>query len=546
MEYVLDIETNIYEYNCECYLIGAVDFETESYFESKDWDNFFNLTVYENSTFWVHNLRFDGVYLMYWLFEKGYKFNNVKTSQLRKNEFKTIINAMGMYYTIIFKYKKYIITFKDSAKIIPLKVSQIGKAFGYQDMNKGIYDYEKIRTYENLTVEDKEYNKQDNLIVVKAIKKLKEQGLTANTQAGNGLKDFKQTITSKLYNYHYNYQNYDDEIRKAYYGGLVLVKKGIENKDIGKGFVYDENSAYPYVLKNCRLPFYEPIKCEGKYKYDKQYNLYIQNIDVMFTLKKGYLPFISVKDNALFKTTEHIEDTKGEIINLSLTNIDYKNLFKHYNILYIKHNYYIKFMSKKGLFDKYVDKWYDIKKKAGKENPALRTIAKFMLNALTGKFAKKIHNGMKEPYLSDDNIIKFKNYTEETKGLYCALSAFITAYARDRLLKTAQDNYQNFLYCDTDSLHLTDIIKNANVGKELGDWDLEFEFKRARYIRAKCYIEENDTETIVKCAGMSDELKKKINYDNFKIGLELSGKKVLKIIEKGCILHETTFKIKNI
>ena len=108
----------------------------------------------------------------------------------------------------------------------------------------------------------------------------------------------------------------------------------------------------------------------------------------------------------------------------------------------------------------------------------------------------------------------------------------------------------------------------------LGAWKLESRFKRGRFIRQKCYIEENEiTEEEYKkgkekgnnvyirdnkyyslnvtVAGLPKRLGKYVNFDNFKVGFTLLAsdetidhKLTYKHVDGGVMLVDTDFTIK--
>jgi len=125
---------------------------------------------------------------------------------------------------------------------------------------------------------------------------------------------------------------------------------------------------------------------------------------------------------------------------------------------------------------------------------------------------------------------------EETrKGCYIPAACFITAYGRDKTIRTSQAirdyttkkyGKDGYFYSDTDSIHssltdedleeLKDILDIDDY--KLGAWAKEAEFTRAIYIRQKCYIEEIEGTVSVTVAGLPDYLAATINFDNFKRG----------------------------
>ena len=90
---------------------------------------------------------------------------------------------------------------------------------------------------------------------------------------------------------------------------------------------------------------------------------------------------------------------------------------------------------------------------------------------------------------------------------------------------------------------------------ELGAWDCEAEFTRARFLRQKCYIEEIDGEIHATVAGMPKKLSHLITFENFNVGFtteaftdEEIGKKGRKLkyvhTDGGVVLMPTEFSIK--
>lgn len=91
---------------------------------------------------------------------------------------------------------------------------------------------------------------------------------------------------------------------------------------------------------------------------------------------------------------------------------------------------------------------------------------------------------------------------------------FITAYARNKTIRTSQaikdysiKTYGKdlYIYSDTDSIHtllsIEELKKFCEIDDyELGKWKHEASFKKARFIRQKCYIEEIDDEIKITCA----------------------------------------------
>ena len=101
--------------------------------------------------------------------------------------FTTLISDFGVFYQITIYFsisgsKKVKATFIDSLKIIPFSVKQIAKAFDLVEQKLEI-DYKKERSRNHtLTKEEKDYIKNDVVIVAKALSVIFSEGLTKMTQ----------------------------------------------------------------------------------------------------------------------------------------------------------------------------------------------------------------------------------------------------------------------------------------------------------------------------------------------------------------------------
>ena len=171
-----------------------------------------------------------------------------------------------------------------------------------------------------------------------------------------------------------------------------------------------------------------------------------------------------------------------------------------------------------------------------------------MLNSLYGKFATNPKAVKKIPAIDRDDLVQYTlDDPDERDPVYTALGAFITAYARNKTIRSAQTVYDRFIYADTDSLHLIgyDVPEGLDVHpSNLGAWKHEGSFTDSKYIRAKTYMETIDGVDKVTCAGMPDNVKAKVTYDNFHTGSTFDGKLMPRRCVGGVVLIDTTFTIK--
>lgn len=496
-----------------------------------------------------HNLKFDGVFILDYLLKNGFKHTTEK--HLKQGEFSTLISETKVFYSIKVciedksKKAKKIIEFRDSTKKLKGTVADIAKSHDLPIL-KGEIDYKAYRPYGYIpTDEEIEYIKNDTEIIAMALKPQYENGMDKLTTASDTLSLFKKhigkyfqilfpTVSLKV----------DSFIRKAYRGGLVLVDERRCEKIIKQPvYVYDVNSMYPYQMSEKPLPYGTPVYYLGKYKKDNRYTLYIQRIEVCCKLKENYKPTVLLNNKLYQKQLSYLTDTDGQMIELTLTSVDMELLYKHYEIFDIKYIDGYMFLSSTKLMRSFINPLYE---KKCTTKGAERERYKLLLNALYGKFATNPKHIGKIPYLENDKVC-FKNGTPEiSKPIYTALSAFVTAYSRHQLLTTIQNNYDNFVYCDTDSVHLLGKIQGEIVDNEkLGAYKYEKTYAISKYLAQKTYygITTNNKKDI-KIAGCPKNVKEKISFENFNFENSFDGKLLPKTVNGGVVLIEHTFTLK--
>ena len=547
LKMVADFETTTDVEDCRVWAWGICNIENLDFKYGNNIESFFDeISKYKKLKLWFHNLKFDGEFIFNYLFNAGYKHTEDK--KINKKEFSTLISDMGQFYSIKINYNGSIIEILDSLKVLPFTVEQIGKSFSIPEQKLEIDYTEKREKGHVLTHQEVEYLKHDCIIIAKALRLLHNQDMQKMTTGANALYNFKKTIGNKQFDYWFPPPYYDSDIRKAYKGGFTYLNPKFANKTIGKGIVLDVNSLYPSVMYYKPLPYGEGIYFDGKYEYDPLYNVYIQKIRCQFRIKDDKIPTIQIKNNLSFIPTQYLLSSDGEQVCLSLSSVDEKLFYEHYEVFDIEYIDGWKFKSAKGIFKDYIDYWNGQKVKATIEgNKPLRQIAKLMLNSLYGKFASRTQIASKVPYMQD-GIIKYRTTELKDKSpVYIPVGIFITAWARYKTITSAQKVYDRFIYADTDSLHLVgdEIPPELEISDtELGKWKLEAAFSKAKFLRQKSYIEVIDNKLNITCAGMPDRCYVNVSFDNFTLGASYAGKLTPKHVPGGIVLTDTPFTIK--
>ena len=508
---------------------------------------------------YFHNLKFDGDFLLSYYLSRKYKYSE---NCDKPKQMKYLIDETGNFYMLIVTFqdkdkKVRQITFMDSYKLYPYSLSKVAKQFGFE-VTKGDLDHKKVR-YKNheRTAEEQDYFDRDIIILRTAIEISVKKGLNKMTLGANALANYKdilnQTANSKnafktlfpLLD-----KTIDGYLRKAYKGGCVILKKGEENKRV---YIhsYDVNSMYPAQLRSKPMPFGTPRLFKGKYTEERKNELYVQRIRCRFYVKPNHLPTIQLKNTTRFSDSEWVEEC-NYLIELTLTNTDLKLFLEHYDVYDLKYLDGIAFKSRIGLFSAYIDTHNEIKQNT--TDLGEREFAKLFMNNIYGKFGTNPTRRSARLKL-EKGIIRVDHYEITTiDTIYLPIAIWTTAYSREMLIRTAQANYDSFVYCDTDCIHSKQPLQDIEIHPtKLGAWKKEYtaeavHLKQKTYIFKKDeeYLKENEYPFKAVCAGLNQEKIKddgiQLDFDNFYVGAEFN--KLVKVrCAGGCYLDERTHKI---
>ena len=558
--YAADFETNNHEDDCHVWEWGIAKVGESSVSFGEDISDFmFYIEKNSPCVAYFDNLKFDGSFILDWLFRQGFTFTEERNPQI--GEFSCTISELGAMFNIRIGFKGKgnrvkIAEFRDSYKIIPMGIADMADAFGLD-----IHKIEEPDEWYNMrrpvgykpTAEDRAYLANDVIILSLCLSQMLDKGFEKMTIGANALEFYKQN--SENFSLFCGANGADEYLRNAYKGGWCYVNPAVEKKEQGEGLVLDINSMYPYVMRNRLLPYGTPIYFEGRYNllHSEVFPLYIQHLRCSFELKEGYFPTLQLKNVYGFQQAEYLESSDLEVVDIYMTNVDLDLFFEHYDVDDVEYIDGYMFRGRMGMFNDYIDYWYNSKAQAGIDgNKGLRQISKLFLNNLYGKFSINPKFRNKIPYY-EDGVVKYK-FTDykERQPLYIPVGIFITSYARSYIIRAAQALSDRFLYADTDSLHIkgseipTDIEIDASA---LGAFKIEAIMRRGKYIHSKCYCEELSEDggktwyTKVTAAGLPHKLHGQHTFDEFKVGTIYENKLEPKVVKGGVILVPTQFKI---
>ena len=640
--FVGDFETTVYDgqTDTEVWASALVEMDTEDVMVFGSIDSTFSFlqAQKENIIVYYHNLKFDGSFILSYLltelnYEQAYDIIDEEKfivqwrddKYMKNKQVKYQISAMGQWYKIVVKTHNKFIEFRDSVKLLPFKVEEIGKSFKTKHQKLSM-EY-KGKRYANcyISPEELEYIKNDVLVVKEALEIMFEEGHKKLTIGSCCLAEFKKTIMRvdyenwfpDLYQIEldenlYGSPTIGDYIHHSYHGGWCYVVLGKECTRKHNGITIDVNSLYPSVMSGQsgnRYPIGKPKFWKGNYippEAEGDNKFYFVRIKTRFQIKEDMLPFIQLKRDARYDSTEMLTTSdvywNGQYYRytkrpdgtlhdttqiLTLTMMDYELLKKHYELFDFEILDGCYFYAMVGLFDEYIEKY---KKQKMTSKGAKRQLAKLFLNNLYGKMASNTNSSFKVAFVKEDMSLGFKIVSaHDKKPGYIPIGSAITSYARCFTITAAQLNYHGvdkpgFIYADTDSIHC-DLPVEELVGVTLHDtefccWKPEASWDEAIFTRQKTYIEHVVAENLepieqpyynIKCAGMPEKCKQLFNVsldgfvegmeneyteeelefvkqkrelEDFDIGLKVPGKLLPKRIKGGIILVESPYELR--
>lgn len=429
--------------------------------ELKDFITKISFYIPEKKIIFIHNLAFEFQFL-YSVFEMENVFAR-KSHKVIKCELKNYnIELRCSYFMSNAKLEKL-------PKIYNLPVKKL----------VGDLDYSKIRHSKTiLTDEELGYCENDCLVLyyyilfeLKTYERVDKIPITSTGHVRKELKD----LTRLDYSYKAKVRksiNTDPHIYNlliaTFMGGYTHANWIYADELLKNVDSYDETSAYPYVMVAYKYPSTEFKKCYIKSREELNKNFaYILRVRFNNVKSKYYNNFISASKCINLKGAKYdngriMSATSFEMI---LTDVDFKLYLDSYNCEYeIIESYYsvysylpIKYIN--FILDKYVIKT-TYKGVAGKELEY--NLEKQKFNALYGMTVTNNikdevifkNNLWSEVGLTNEEIIEKLESDKKEAFLSFSYGVWVTAYARNNLLRNVMKLDEYVVYCDTDSIKL--------------------------------------------------------------------------------------------
>lgn len=334
---------------------------------------------------YYHNLKFDGSFWLSFLNSIGYRQAYVEIKEIpRENqniedalfepktpkvkfkkrlfpgEYSYMISANGLWYSIRIVTPNVEIELRDSLKLFPLSVEELGKAFNTKhrkavDEHGKSIEYNKYREAGGpITPEEMHYIKNDVLVVKEALETMFSEGHDKLTIGSCCMSEYKKiykerfgrTIEEAVNHdllsktiwlqhaelavnemrgkpYGTSWQNWTTNIKstvydyvyKSYRGGWVYLADGKARKVYKNGITLDVNSLYPSVMHSdlgYKYPIEYILQWRGNYIPDcahKDNRYFFVRFKCRFYLKEGKLPTVQIKKNFLYPPREMLKNS---------------------------------------------------------------------------------------------------------------------------------------------------------------------------------------------------------------------------------------------
>jgi ribosomal protein L40E len=500
---VLDIETRKKEF-----LMAGV-------FDGKNYKKFYSmeelvafLVSCKAQTYYAHNLRYDGIYILNELIKKGIA-NKVKDAHGLMLELKILKCARERFDKKLGRkvlQNEYIVL-RDSFALFPLSQEELAssKCFDVK-VKKHLVDFSALEAMpvERAMPEYEARNNTDCVGLFQILEKAQEEVfsdfgvdicrcLTAAQLAMRAFRTnaMKHSIWNPLvFGSHRQLQVTPEAefFKSAYAGGRVEV---FDLNSHDKLECFDVNSMYPSCMLE-KVPIGEFKSYESASESDllALMEKYEGFAEVTVSTSSQHIPILWKKiDGKLFFA--NFDETKG-VFPFPELRLALRQGIKFHEIHKV-----VVFPHAAPIFRQFVEKYYKMRAKAKADgNNGKAFLLKLILNSLYGKFAQKPDRDTLR-IISAHEAATIKQYVEFNGEFYFTrekefkpsifympfVSAYITSYARVKLhgyLKKAI----NPVYCDTDSVHCSWLDEDS---KSLGKMNHEKTLHAYRAMNPKVY-----------------------------------------------------------
>ena len=383
--------------------------------------------------------------------------------------------------------------------------------------------------------------------------------------AGGAVRHYWKKNYNGWYLTKYKFNTYDiseedyNIISNSLKGGLNILNPLYKNKMLYNTKTLDINSLYPYIALNYALPYDKPLyinylDTEEAKKAKKtifKYKTCIYKVEILkCKIKPKTHKWYCVKDGAKTIYPERIREI------CYLWDFELERLKKDYDLKEYTILGALYFKVRRGSFDELLNNLKDLKENSEK-GTALNKLSKQYLNGFLGKFATKrtraydTYKLVTRVYGDGEVREELELATTEAQtdnDYYLPLFSYITARARVFMVEYINDiiGYENFIYCDTDSITCFECDGYKAIEKhpsKFGYFKIESKNVKAIFKKQKFYCKETeDGEIKGVCAGINNEYFN-LTCEEFKAGKAVYVKEIIRPDNPALFPYEKYLKI---
>lgn len=450
------------------------------------------LDLPHGSEVYVHNLSFDGNFLVWELVERGFipKYD-LKKGVKSHGYFTTNEDTSGILSMTIY-YRGRTIVLRDSFRLFRCKLEKLPKTCGFEDLDAKArpinYDAVRPRNHEP-THEERDYQTHDVTVLMRAIKWIRSKSATGNTIGSIAVQSWRKT-RGNVSPFIPLTGDERDRLRSLYSGGIVHVAR--PGLSVGvNGRTYDRNSMYP-----AESVGELPVALSDQDRDDGRTALHI--VARGLKLRPGGLPMCVTPFTSSGRSVV-------DYLDRWVFADEWETWLEEYDVtewLIVERQAF----EWAPVCREFMYQWYEAKSTA--TTPEARTYAKFMLNNLTGKFGENDRRDLVRLQIVDGVPVgyRYEEISELNKWAFMPAVARITSQSR-RALRAAviASGRDNLYYTDTDSVHTSGVLPAAMVdSRALGAWKVENVWSEACFVKPKTYYERGDV-VVCKHAGINDD-----------------------------------------
>lgn len=521
---------------------------------------------------YFHNLKHDGQFILSFILNHPdglppvSTWHRVDEQPRTSGEWGVFIDDQGQHYSYRLCFSRKVhCEIRDSLKIVPLSVHELGSATG--KLKGHLEDYERARPAGYVpTGEEVWYCFRDCEIVVDYVRKFYENDqikMNKLTIGADSVALMKYLCFQKpagswkagnaLFAKHYPVLGSDEFalVRESYSGGLCFVNPEVQGDDCYNVISLDINSMYPAMQRYARLPYGFGQPFTGEPPKDR---LWVARVTFSYSLKEGRFPTIH---DHFFALRFSSFSQSGSSYEATVNSVEWKLINRQYDVWNVEWEYGYAYWDEVGKLAPFIDYLYAQKSKLSHSDP-MRTICKRLLNSSYGKFGQVPRQQRCLPTLDGNGVVQFElspdpEADEEAQRQatgYIPYASFVTAYARLYIMENIERVHQWFCYCDTDSMKIA--VPDFLHGKAMDDWlhtlgvpldDHKLGYFKnetgeepvliERFLRPKTYacFGKDFKVTSVTCAGLKEV--SQVTYDNFSIGTTYDHGKLIPFQCKG-------------